>query len=257
MSYAVAWACARHRRPVTIFLAVWYNPGLPTSCACEVRERFGAESARRHDTLEQVLNSLAYTQRPTPFWSRMRDASAPDQSIIMEEAAGWPFRCAWWCVRERRGRSMICHGWNLSGHSAAPAYAGISTVLPLAPVWPGLAADSAIYGAAAWCLLVVAHAAGLRRRAWHRRSRHRCPNCGYDLAGLGPVPCPECGRTPSRRVNAPPAAPAHPLASPASLPRVVSKRAARAGRPPRSTRRPRHEPWLCPRAAGLEPRRPP
>lgn len=50
-----------------------------------------------------------------------------------------------------------------------------------------------------WLLLGVAAAPGLWMlhrsviRPARRRARGRCPRCAYDLAGLTPGPCPECG----------------------------------------------------------------
>lgn len=63
--------------------------------------------------------------------------------------------------------------------------------IPLAPVWPGLAVNTALYGGA-WMLLVGALRAVRRVR---RRRAGRCVRCGYPRAGLPPGSlCPECGQ---------------------------------------------------------------
>jgi hypothetical protein len=66
--------------------------------------------------------------------------------------------------------------------------------LPIAPIWPGFAVDTLFYAALAWGFW--RGQVWLRRR-W-RRSRGRCPRCGYSLAGLAVSPagavCPECGQ---------------------------------------------------------------
>jgi hypothetical protein len=68
-------------------------------------------------------------------------------------------------------------------------------LLPLRPVWPGLAADTFLYGAILWVLA----AALARLRRFIRVRRHRCPVCGYPM-GDSPV-CTECGESlPGRAV---------------------------------------------------------
>ena len=66
---------------------------------------------------------------------------------------------------------------------------GFHAQLPLAPIWPGLLANAAIYAGVfgmPWAFGI------LRRRARIRRGC--CPRCGYDLRGGSTGPCPECGR---------------------------------------------------------------
>jgi hypothetical protein len=63
--------------------------------------------------------------------------------------------------------------------------------IPFIPRWSGLAADTAVFGAA-WCVVAVLWTLGKRRT---RAVRGRCRSCGYALAGLAAgSPCPECGK---------------------------------------------------------------
>jgi hypothetical protein len=64
-----------------------------------------------------------------------------------------------------------------------------SPFLPVVPVWPGFALDTAFYGAIAFALW---SAPGLIRRRL-RRARGHCPACGYNLEGAPTATCPECG----------------------------------------------------------------
>jgi hypothetical protein len=70
--------------------------------------------------------------------------------------------------------------------------------LPLAIVWPGLAADVAIH-AAAWLAMLtgLAFVWSWVLAKW-RTPKGCCPACGYDLRGGLGAGCPECGwnRTP-------------------------------------------------------------
>lgn len=107
------------------------------------------------------------------------------------ETFGWPWRAAQVLtmetgvdnVRTDALRSLYHRGLELrprTGPYDRPP------VLPLRPVWPGLAADAAVYTAAWWSLLKLPGA----RRRW--RERHgRCGACGYP-AGPSAV-CSECG----------------------------------------------------------------
>ena len=79
-----------------------------------------------------------------------------------------------------------------------PTYDAIrfkSHLLPTFPLWPGLLANTAIYGGA-WAVLI---GVPVLLRRWLRARRGGCPQCGYSREGLKvDVPCPECGRaTPS------------------------------------------------------------
>lgn len=65
-------------------------------------------------------------------------------------------------------------------------------LLPLDPVWPGLASNTLAYGGAAWALLASPTIVSLVFGRARRRERlGLCVACGYDRRGLDR--CPECG----------------------------------------------------------------
>jgi hypothetical protein len=61
--------------------------------------------------------------------------------------------------------------------------------VPIHPLWPGFALDTAFYGA----ILFVLWSAPVAIRRRTRRRRGHCPTCNYDLQGTTAGPCPECG----------------------------------------------------------------
>ncbi|MHC5113608.1 MAG: hypothetical protein ACYTGP_04175 [Planctomycetota bacterium] len=102
--------------------------------------------------------------------------------------AGWPFRC----LRGTRvSGATDAHGlrnaWPIPERRLRVYAQLVVGFLPYEPLWPGLVANTAFYGAAAWA--VVCGPGLLRRRS--RRRRGACLACGYLLAGLDR--CPECG----------------------------------------------------------------
>jgi hypothetical protein len=64
--------------------------------------------------------------------------------------------------------------------------------IPYRPWWPGLALNTAFYGAA-WALLLGSPLLIRRGRSALRRHRGCCPSCAYDLKGWINGGCPECG----------------------------------------------------------------
>lgn len=136
-----------------------------------------------------------------PHWGiaeSVRDNALDFSGDGMEHATGWPVLAAWYCLSEEYlpGRHKLEGGVDLkSGLDAGGFLSDASSyrALPLHPIWPGLLIDTAFY-AALW--LLPLGALRTARRAY-RRSRNHCPNCAYDLTGIGPshsrLTCPECG----------------------------------------------------------------
>lgn len=138
---------------------------------------------------------LSWTMGSTP-WPRPSDREWREA-----EARGWPFLALFFEQGQAPNYSNYTRGgWRLPVERAEPhkpSFARIefrsehNVILPLLPIWPGLAADVAFYGLA-WAVLLYSPLVVVRRL---RRTRGGCPKCGYTLEGLPPgAPCPECGR---------------------------------------------------------------
>lgn len=70
----------------------------------------------------------------------------------------------------------------------------IRRLIPLAPLWTGLALNTACVAVPLWLAPPMTRA--LLRRL--RLRRNHCPRCGYNRLGLPPTaPCPECGPAPT------------------------------------------------------------
>lgn len=104
--------------------------------------------------------------------------------VVLAVAAGWPWHAAWgqdrWLQQPGTPRTHLSQAkFELGGQQFR---------LPLRPLWPGLAANTAFYAPIALAGLVPLSCA---RRA-RRRRRRRCVACNYDLSASS-GPCPECG----------------------------------------------------------------
>lgn len=144
---------------------------------------------------DELVPSWAPLDAPTPqFEALLPDARDADEVALERRvlhAAGWPCR-AFWCEGYRavwiggRAPDVIDTTWFI--HTRTPTSSSvIRRLIPLRPVWWGLALDTAFYatilGGAGWGL-------GIARRA-RRRRRGRCAACGHVLHGV--AVCPECG----------------------------------------------------------------
>lgn len=122
---------------------------------------------------------------------------------IVEEASGWPCR-AMYGRRELHALGGLRdvaerESWALAVPGTTRTRAGTGAInvpwlLPLRPIWPGFAINTAFY-ATCYLLVILPLGAALRAAARQRRRRrgiciHR--RCGYPIAGLHT--CPECGK---------------------------------------------------------------
>jgi hypothetical protein len=125
-----------------------------------------------------------------PYWSQGR--TPPDEAqraclncFVAEEARGWPMQSLLSFHFRGLGKPGEEWAWHIGGIQSS----GLPRQLPLKPIWPGFAINSAINATALW--LLVAALFAYRR---HRRiKRGLCPACAYDLRGSDSSICPECG----------------------------------------------------------------
>jgi hypothetical protein len=121
----------------------------------------------------------------------------PGRSIL---SAGWPLLA----VRSDEGflsgrlsardRPWRFESWR-EGVVAPDSWVCIHRHLPIMPLFPGFAIDTAFYAAAWWMLLFTPLPLYRTARRRLRVSRGMCPSCGYDLKGSPGGACPECGHT--------------------------------------------------------------
>lgn len=114
--------------------------------------------------------------------------------------SGFPFRCVAARVSWEFWSSGSPIGYvtpeRIDEEFRLPDGRGVGIRVPWRPLWPGLVANSAIYGVLAFGLFVVLRRI-LRRfdpRPWLRRRRGLCGECGYNRRGVpSGAACPECG----------------------------------------------------------------
>jgi len=145
---------------------------------------FGArrisQSSQQFDTMPLQPTTIAASPPPRPS----------DIKYATSRSAGLPFR------------SMTERLWIDSGGGTARRIGALRVganaiggdrTLPWRPLLPGFAANTALYAALAYAPFGFV---GWRRA--RRRSRDRCPSCGYAITDL--PTCPECGETIRRKV---------------------------------------------------------
>lgn len=129
---------------------------------------------------------------------RMRTMSPSGTVLVwpMQMRLGWPARSmgywhdgyygwgshGWASGMDRKPRTA----WGYEVKAGMPPFEG--AVIPLEPLWTGLAINTGVFGAV---VFAGGLALGRGRGAWRRR-RGRCVACGYEVGILDK--CPECGR---------------------------------------------------------------
>jgi hypothetical protein len=146
---------------------------------------------------EQPLNPDVLADYPAqnytiPAWAGMPD-EAQSERQVQTVAAGWPLLCLAGGNRARFGyvggqKHLVYRSANTI-YQVRVGFSGFG-LLPIGVLWPGMLADTLLWGVPWWCALA---APMFVRNRWRRR-RARCEVCGYSLVGLAAgSPCPECG----------------------------------------------------------------
>jgi hypothetical protein len=134
---------------------------------------------------------------PAMLWSHVITGGWPARALLLEQRSDHPqpahaYPPPRWVVCSWRGGL-----WRIRPETTRydePTLSIVGEAYPWFPVWPGLAINTALCGAA-WAgliLLPIVLARAIRRRGL--ASRGLCPACRYDRRGLADsAPCPECG----------------------------------------------------------------
>lgn len=156
--------------------------------AASARAAFAAAAPRWPAPFQTA--SVERATRELPLWAG-----------VVQDARGWPFRalrCEWHFdaagASASEGRSIprstgVTGGIELAAVPVTMSPYFIVRALPLAPIWPGLIGDTAVFTPVLW---VLTGGIGSTRRLLRLRGNH-CPSCGYSLAGQISPGCPECG----------------------------------------------------------------
>ena len=186
---APAWACSMSRRTGYRLISL----GL-----VHRQERVASPTNRLH--FDPELSAAV----PSDWLSRLDKAEYAEQypTRTSHKAYGWPVLSMWCWFREFRFDTRA-RGPELFGGLQLSDFAATGPrdirwyrlrALPLRPIWPGFAINTAFYATLLWLLIPGPFA--LRRLIRHKRGQ--CPACGYP-AGESAV-CSECGAELPRRV---------------------------------------------------------
>ncbi len=129
--------------------------------------------------------------------------------FVVYSAAGWPFEVlngaavldydvdvepypaleTWWCLLMPFGPTSGLWPVVPASEIHVGLASGYQIVVPLRPIWPGVAINTLFYAAILWLLTLGPFTA----RRMIRRKRGHCIKCGYDLSHAEHEVCPECG----------------------------------------------------------------
>lgn len=192
LNLAVAWGCvAPGRAPFE--WRPFYNPRPGDPIAFFAIRKVGVEwvvGCGRPGTLVGRYPEEVRAYHADPWW--------PAEAVTFDEgdsgiAAGWPFLSwsAWrtsWFVEGPNNRidHLLAVHWGIPLRPHA-GWDELPVLLPLRPMWRGVALNTLFYGALSAAL---AEGCMLHRRR-RRAARGLCPGCAYPVGSSGI--CPECG----------------------------------------------------------------
>jgi hypothetical protein len=146
-------------------------------------------------SLDHLIKAIA--SAPTVDLSRMDINWSRDADVWLVRA-GWPFPC----VRhvDVQGQGVVTSDPTVPTNPLGSWFT-VTTLLPIRPLWPGLAWNTLIYAATWFSVLFGAYQFWRTARSTLRRRRNQCPACGYSLAGVATNLCPECGKSSSDKTQ--------------------------------------------------------
>jgi predicted RNA-binding Zn-ribbon protein involved in translation (DUF1610 family) len=146
---------------------------------------------------------LFHNPDPTPVVGVNARTQWEVRGTPIDDFHGWPMKSMMSTAYYVRGYPfLVVNGIPLKP-APAPAWSGALETyrgLPLKPLWPEFAINTAAYAVGLGAMFASVR---LAKHLW-RRKHHRCTACGYDLRGQTEAGCPECGagRAPvAREVN--------------------------------------------------------
>ena len=179
------WSVERYERAgACVFVSWWYDP--------DVRIGIGGyfPEGDPHPLIPHWGWFLLPPIAPTTIGT---------EHVRIVDGRGWPFLALWSGIASENQSSAqpnlatirTVRGIALATPSIHPRAKTANRVLPYAPVWTGLIANTLLY-AVAWLVAFVAWLQAASFRGRWRIARALCPNCGYPT-GTNPI-CTECGK---------------------------------------------------------------
>lgn len=157
-------------------------------------------AARTNPEIASALESAAYPEITPPYWSRasrkLSESDVDDGSSefdSFESASGWPLHALMWRVDFpiANGPGTLTYGAPIKRLNSDVDYIPPldKVILPLRPIWPGMAVDAVFFLACILTTLSMIHII----RYTYRKHNGRCVWCGYVKKHLVMAVCPECG----------------------------------------------------------------
>ena len=193
VNVAVAWGCAAWSEP----------PVFDAFLTADLRrQKWETEERRPQLKSDQLWIVRAY--RSMGLWVIVIRHQPPERRLLHVHRAGWPMPAFEGRANNpKRGKAgqiidaSYFAAFPLPTKKTAPGTAAVSDpmiwrsgrVLPVLPIWPGFAINTAFYAVLLWMLWLSPFV--VRRVIRHKRGR--CIKCGYDLRGDFSAGCSECG----------------------------------------------------------------